>query len=113
MITRGQGTVLTATAHGFGKRTPIEKYPVKGRGGKGVIAIKTSVRNGEVIGAVQVQDDDDVMLISNRSTLVRTPVKGISTVSRNTQGVSLIRLSGDEQLVGIERVLELGQDDAI
>ncbi|NJO16284.1 MAG: DNA gyrase subunit A [Thioploca sp.] len=101
------GTVLTATINGFGKRTPIEDYPVKGRGGKGVIAIKTSDRNGEVIGAVQVEEDDDIMLISNRGTLVRTPVDGISVVSRNTQGVNLIRLGEGEQLVSIEPVVDL------
>jgi DNA gyrase subunit A len=101
------GTVLTATINGFGKRTPIEDYPVKGRGGKGVIAIKTSDRNGKVIGAVQVEEDDDVMLISNRGTLVRTPVNGISVVSRNTQGVNLIRLGEGEQLVSIEPVVDL------
>ena len=104
------GTVLTATINGFGKRTPIEDYPVKGRGGKGVIAIKTSDRNGEVIGAVQVEEDDDIMLISNRGTLVRTPVDGISVVSRNTQGVNLIRLGEGEQLVSIEPVVDLDSE---
>ncbi len=108
IITHTGGTILTATVNGFGKRTPIFEYPTKGRGGKGVIAIKTSERNGEVVGAIQVEDNDDVMLISNKGTLVRTPVNGISVVSRNTQGVSLIRLAEGEQLVGIERVVELG-----
>lgn len=107
IATDTDGTVLTATINGFGKRTPIEDYPVKGRGGKGVIAIKTSDRNGEVIGAVQVEEDDDIMLISNRGTLVRTPVSGISVVSRNTQGVNLIRLGEGEQLVSIEPVVDL------
>lgn len=100
------GTVLTATVNGFGKRTPIEDYPTKGRGTQGVIAIKTSERNGEVVGAVQVKDDDDLMLISSRGTLVRTKVSGISVVSRNTQGVSLIRLTEGEKLVGIGRLAE-------
>lgn len=108
IITHTGGTILTATVNGFGKRTPIDEYPTKGRGGKGVIAIKTSERNGEVVGAIQVEDNDDVMLISNKGTLVRTPVNGISVVSRNTQGVGLIRLAEGEQLVGIERVVELG-----
>jgi DNA gyrase subunit A len=108
IITRIGGTILTSTVNGFGKRTPIEDYPTKGRGGKGVIAIKTSERNGQVIGAVQVEDDDDIMLISNRGTLVRTPVNGISVVSRNTQGVNLIRLKEDEQLVGLDRIVDLG-----
>jgi DNA gyrase subunit A len=99
-------TILTATVNGFGKRTPAEEYAVKGRGGQGVIAIKTSERNGEVVGAVQVKEDDDIMLISNRGTLVRTRVSGISIVSRNTQGVNLIRLAEGEQLVGLERVVD-------
>jgi DNA gyrase subunit A len=106
IITHTEGTVLTATVNGFGKRTPVEDYPAKNRGGKGVIAIKTSERNGKVIGAVQVEEDDDIVLISNRGTLVRTPVSGISVVSRNTQGVKLIRLRKNEQLVGLDRLLE-------
>lgn len=112
IITHTEDTVLTTTVNGFGKRTPIEDYPTKGRGGKGVIAIKTSERNGEVVGAIQVAEDDDVMLISNRGTLIRTPVKDISVVSRNTQGVSLIRLGEGEQLVGLERVVELSEEEA-
>ncbi len=111
IITHTGGTVLTATVNGFGKRTPIEGYPVKSRGCKGVIAIKTNERNGEVVGAVQVEDEDDIVLISNRGTLVRTPVKGISVVSRNTQGVNLIRLGKDEQLVGLDSILDLGTED--
>ncbi len=111
IITQTGGTVLTATVNGFGKRTPIDNYPVKGRAGKGVIAIKTSERNGNVIGAVQVDDDDDIALISNRGTLVRTTVDGISVVSRNTQGVRLIRLGKNEQLVGLDKILDLGSED--
>lgn len=111
ITSRSGGTVLTATVNGFGKRTPIEDYPIKSRGGKGVIAIKTSDRNGEVVGAVQVEEEDDIMLISNRGTLVRTPVAGISIVSRNTQGVSLIRLGEGEQLVGIEPLVDMGIEE--
>lgn len=107
IITHTDGTVLTSTVNGFGKRTPVDDYPTKGRGGKGVIAIKTSERNGEVIGALQVEDNDDIMLISDRGTLVRTKVEGISVVSRNTQGVNLITLSKKEQLVGLCKILEL------
>ena len=106
-----RGTVLTATVNGFGKRTPVDDYPTKGRGGKGVIAIKTSERNGEVIGAVQVEEEDDIVLISNRGTLVRTSVAGISVVSRNTQGVNLIRLAKNEQLVGLAKILEFGSEE--
>jgi len=111
LIINTGGTVLTATINGFGKRTHIDNYPVKGRGGKGVIAIKTSDRNGEVVSAVQVEDDDDIVLISNCGTLVRTPVNGISIVSRNTQGVNLIRLGKGEQLVGLDRILDLGIEE--
>ncbi|RKZ39265.1 MAG: DNA gyrase subunit A [Gammaproteobacteria bacterium] len=111
LIINTGGTVLTATVNGFGKRTYIDNYPVKGRGGKGVIAIKTSDRNGKVVSAVQVEDDDDIVLISNCGTLVRTPVNGISIVSRNTQGVNLIRLGKSEQLVGLDRILDLGTEE--
>ncbi|MCK5720117.1 MAG: DNA gyrase subunit A, partial [Thiomargarita sp.] len=112
IITQPGGNVLTATANGFGKRTPIDYYPTKGRGGKGVIAIKTSERNGKLVGAVQVEDDDDIVLITNCGTLVRTPVKHISVVSRNTQGVNLIRLAKEgEQLVGLNKILDFGSDE--
>lgn len=104
IITYMGGTILTATVNGFGKRTPVEDYSVKGRGTQGVITIKTSERNGEVVGAIQVKEEDDVMLISSRGTLVRTCVKGIAEVSRNTQGVNLITLGEGEQLVAIERI---------
>ncbi len=111
IIAHPGGTILTATVNGFGKRTPVDDYPTKGRGGKGVIAIKTSKRNGEVIGAVQVEEKDDIVLISNRGTLVRTSVAGISVVSRNTQGVNLIRLTKGEQLVGLAKILEFGNEE--
>jgi DNA gyrase subunit A len=111
IITHSGGTILTATENGYGKRTPIEDYPLKGRGGKGVIAIKTSQRNGQVVDAIQVENEQDVMLISNRGTLVRTSVGGISVVSRNTQGVSLIRLGEGEKLVGIDRIAELDSEE--
>ncbi|MEY3219387.1 MAG: hypothetical protein RIT27_744 [Pseudomonadota bacterium] len=111
IIAEPDGTILTATVNGFGKRTPIDDYPLKvHRGGQGVITIKTTDRNGDVIGAVQVKDDDDVMLISNLGTLVRTPVKGISVVGRNTQGVNLIRLNGEEKLVGLERIADIDEE---
>lgn len=112
IVTHSNGTILTATANGYGKRTPVDDYAVKGRGGKGVITIKTSERNGKVISAVQVEDDDDVMLISNKGTLVRTRVSEISVVGRNTQGVNLIRLNEGEQLVGIARVVELDSESS-
>ncbi len=99
-------TVLTATANGYGKRTPMDQYSVRRRGGRGLISIQTSARNGPVIGAVIAHAEDEIMLISNRGRLVRTPVAGISVVGRNTQGVRLIRLQKNEQLVGMERIAE-------
>jgi DNA gyrase subunit A len=101
------GSVLTATENGYGKRTPAEDYPIHGRGGQGVISIQTPERNGEVVGAVLVQDDDEIMMITNAGTLVRTRVNEISTMSRNTQGVRLISLQNGEKLVGIERIVDV------
>ena len=100
------GQVLTATANGYGKRTPIEDYPVHGRGGQGVISIQTNERNGAVVGAILATDSDELMLISNAGTLVRTRADEVSQMGRNTQGVRLIRLSDEEQLVGLERIVE-------
>jgi len=100
------GSILTATEFGFGKRTALEEYRVQGRGGQGIISIQTSERNGNVVGAVQVLEENQIMLISDGGTLVRTPVKDVSVVGRNTQGVKLINLTKNEKLVGLERVLE-------
>ncbi|MGD8575355.1 MAG: DNA gyrase C-terminal beta-propeller domain-containing protein, partial [Gammaproteobacteria bacterium] len=111
LIIVSEGSILTATANGYGKRTPVSDYPVQGRGGQGVISIRTTDRNGDVVGAVQVADDDEVMLISNAGTLVRTEVNGISEMSRNTQGVRLIRLAEEEHLVGVERIEMLNGDE--
>ncbi|MEZ5457235.1 MAG: DNA gyrase subunit A [Lysobacteraceae bacterium] len=101
---KGEADVLTATLNGYGKRTPLTEYPKKGRGTQGVIAIQTSERNGALVGAVQLQDDQEIMLISDQGTLVRTRAAEIARVGRNTQGVTLIRLRNGEQLVGIEAV---------
>ena len=100
------GTVLTTTEKGYGKRTPVEDYPVHGRGGQGVISIQTTARNGQVVSAVPVFDDDEVMLISDRGTLVRTPAADISIMGRNTQGVKLVSLSEGRKLAGVERIVE-------
>jgi DNA gyrase subunit A len=99
-----EGQILFATEHGFGKRTDIAEFSVQGRGGQGVISIKTSARNGRVVGAIKTTGDEEVMLISNGGTLVRTPANDISVLGRNTQGVTLIRLGKEEQLVQIEAV---------
>lgn len=101
-----ESSVLTVTENGFGKRTAMTDYAVKGRGGLGVISIQTTARNGQVIGAVAVDDDDDVMLISDQGTLIRTPVKDVSVLGRNTQGVTLVKLGGGERLVSLERIVE-------
>jgi DNA gyrase subunit A len=99
-------SVLTATEHGFGKRTPIAEYPRHGRGGQGVIAIQTSERNGSVVGAVLVDDNDEVMLISTGGVLIRTSVAQIREQGRSTQGVTLISLDQGEKLAGVERIEE-------
>ena len=105
-------SILFATQNGYGKRTSVDEFPTKGRGGRGVIAIQTSARNGPVIGAVSVLDDEEIMLISDGGTLVRTPVSGVSILGRNTQGVRLINIAADEKLVGVEPVAEYKADDA-
>ena len=109
LIVVGEGSVLTVTENGYGKRTPVDDYSRKGRGGQGVIAIQTSERNGRVIGAVQVENDQEIMLMTDGGTLVRTPVEGVSLVGRNTQGVKLISLQGDEKLVGVEKIESIGE----
>lgn len=109
------GEILCACENGFGKRTSISDYPIKGRGGKGVIAIKTSERNGQLVKAVPVTGEEDVILISNKGTLVRTPVAQIASTGRNAQGVKLIRIADEESLVGVacvehEDIEELTED---
>ena len=107
MIVVGEGLVLTASANGYGKLTPLEDFPQHGRGGQGVIALQTTERNGEMVAALQVNSEHELMMISSTGTLVRTPVAEISVVGRNTQGVRLIRLSEGERLTGIERIESL------
>jgi DNA gyrase subunit A len=107
----GAGSIVTATANGYGKLTPVEEHPVQGRGGQGVICIQTSERNGRLVGAMQVSPDDELMLITSAGTLVRTPVADISIMGRNTQGVRLIRLDEADRLVGISRVEPLQDDE--
>jgi DNA gyrase subunit A len=106
IIPAENGYVLTASENGFGKRSRVDEFPVHGRGGQGVIAMQTSERNGALVGAVQVFDADEMMLISDQGTLVRTRVDEVSVLGRNTQGVTLIKLKTDELLVGVERVEE-------
>ena len=106
-----EGMLLFATENGFGKRTAIEEFPTQGRGGQGVIAIQTSERNGRTVGAIQVRDEDEVMLISSAGTLVRTPVSDISIIGRNTQGVTLIRVEEGQRLVGLARIESIEDED--
>jgi len=108
-----EGEIITATEHGYGKRTPVDEFSRQGRGGQGVIAIRTAGRNGAVVGALQVGMEDEIMLITSAGTLVRTPVADISVMGRNTQGVRLIRLDEEDRLVGIEGVeaLRSAEDD--
>jgi DNA gyrase subunit A len=107
-----EGFILTASEHGYGKLTPVEEFPQHGRGGQGVIALQVTARNGQMVGALHVLRDNEIMLISSSGTLVRTPVADISVVGRNTQGVRLIRLEDGARLVGIERIEGLNGDDA-
>jgi DNA gyrase subunit A len=106
IVPQDGSAVLMACENGYGKRTLVEDFPVYGRGGQGVIGIQVSERNGPVIGAAQVDETDEIILITDQGTLVRTRVTEVSCQGRNTQGVTLIRLTNDEHLVGIERVVE-------
>lgn len=106
IIPEQNGRVLTVSENGYGKRTEVEDFPAKGRGNMGVIAMKTSDRNGDLVGAVQVFEGDELMLISDQGTLVRTRTDEVSILSRNTQGVRIIKLKPAEKLVGVERVDE-------
>ncbi len=111
IIVEADTKVLTATENGFGKRTAIEDYPVQARGGQGVIAIQTDERNGKAVGAVMVNEDDEIMLISNQGTLIRTPVNQVSVVGRNTKGVTLVSLSDEEKLASLESIVEYKEDE--
>ena len=106
IIPADTGRVLTVSENGYGKRTELQEFPTKGRGGMGVIAMSTSERNGRLVGAVQVFEGDQLMLISNQGTLVRTRADEVSLLGRNTQGVRVIRTKKDESLVSVERIAE-------
>ncbi len=113
LIIATEGTVLNITENGYGKRTKLEEFTCHKRGGQGLIAIQTSERNGAVVGAVLVNDNDELMLITDGGTLVRTRVDGISVVGRNTQGVTIIRLDKKEKVIGVDKIEGLaGIDDA-
>ncbi len=112
IVESSETTILTATENGYGKRTAIDDYPQKSRGGVGVISIQVSERNGAVVGAVAVDSEDEIMLISDQGTLIRTPVGDISVFGRNTQGVRLVNLNEEEHLAGLERIVEIADSDA-
>ena len=111
VIPKNDGEILTATQNGYGKRTKLEEYPTKSRNTKGVISIKVSERNGKVVAATQVVDTDQIMLITDAGTLVRTRVSEVSIVGRNTQGVRLIRTSENEHVVSLERVCDVDDEE--
>ena len=108
IIVRESKAVLTATENGYGKRTPLEDYPLRSRGGQGVISIQTNERNGRVVGAQVVDEDDEIMLISDQGTLIRMRASDVSVVSRNTKGVKLVNLNEGERLAGLERIVDYG-----
>ena len=107
VVAKPEGTILTATELGYGKRTQIDEYRITGRGGQGVISIQVNERNGLVVRAVQVDEDDEAMLITDQGTLVRFKVKELSIIGRNTQGVRLINVRSGEHVVGMQRIEEI------
>ncbi len=111
IVVDGDGDILTASSNGYGKRTPVSEYPRKGRGTQGVIALQTSERNGPLVGAIQLTEHHEILLISDQGTLVRTRASEVSQVGRNTQGVTLMRVAEDEKLIAVERVDVIGGDD--
>ena len=113
VIPENDGLLLTVCENGFGKRTHISEFPTKGRGGKGMIAIQASERNGPLVGVTQLFDGDEIMLISDQGTMVRTRGDEVSIVGRNTQGVRIIRLKENEKLVSLARIAEPEEDDQV
>ncbi|XAG06957.1 hypothetical protein NM432_07080 [Vibrio metschnikovii] len=111
IVPKTDGDILTVTENGYGKRTQLSEYPAKSRATQGVVSIKVSERNGKVVGAVQADEGDEFMMITNAATLVRTRVSEVSQVGRNTQGVTLIRTSEGEKVVGLQRIEELDEAD--
>ncbi len=112
IVAESDDPILTATEKGFGKRTQLDEYRAQARGGSGVISIKTSDRNGQVVGAIQVTDDDEMMLISDKGTLVRARAADVSIIGRNTQGVTLINIADDETLVSVAKIAETEQEES-
>jgi DNA gyrase subunit A len=113
VVVHPEGTILTATEFGYGKRTDIEEYRITGRGGQGVISIQVNERNGKVVRASQVTENDEAMLITNKGTLVRFKVSELSIIGRNTQGVRLINVSNGEHVVGMQRIEDIQDDELV
>ncbi|OUR77945.1 DNA gyrase subunit A [Colwellia psychrerythraea] len=113
IVPKNDGPILTITENGFGKRTDLAEYPAKSRATKGVVSIKVSERNGKVVGAVQVEELDEIMLITDSGTLVRTRVNEVSIIGRNTQGVRLIRTADDEHVVALQRIDEIEEPELL
>ena len=111
IVPKNDGAILTITENGYGKRTDLAEYPAKSRATKGVVSIKVSDRNGPVVGAVQVEEMDEIMLITDNGTLVRTRVNEVSVIGRNTQGVRIIRTADDEHVVALQRIDEIEEDE--
>ena len=112
IVPNEEDNILTITENGFGKRTPQAEYPAKSRATQGVVSIKVSERNGLVVGACQVADTNEIMIISDKGTLVRTRVNEVSVVGRNTQGVRLIRTIEGENVVGLAKIEEIEDDES-
>jgi DNA gyrase subunit A len=103
--------ILTVTEGGFGKRTPVTEYRIQGRGGKGIISVKTTEKNGPAVGFLQVRDDDEIMLMAAKGKILRCKVNDIREVGRNTQGVRVLELEGDDdRVVGVARIAEREED---
>ncbi len=113
IVVDGEGDILTASENGFGKRTQVEAYPRKGRGTQGVIALAASARNGALVGAIQLSDQHEILLISDKGTMVRTRASEVSQVGRNTQGVTLMRVGDGEKLIALQRVEALAVADEL
>ena len=113
IVPKNDGPILTITENGYGKRTDLVEYPAKSRATKGVVSIKVSERNGKVVGAVQVEEQDEMMLITDNGTLVRTRVNEVSVIGRNTQGVRIIRTAEDEHVVALQRIDEVEDVDVL
>ncbi|CAH0525741.1 DNA topoisomerase (ATP-hydrolyzing) subunit A [Vibrio hippocampi] len=113
IVPKTDGDILTATENGYGKRTVLAEYPAKSRATQGVVSIKVSERNGSVVGAIQVEEGDEMMMITDAGTLVRTRVSEVSQVGRNTQGVTLIRTAEDENVVALQRIDEIDEIEPV